>query len=225
MNATLPDPCLLEAGQLPVLELTDFAVREGRRPRPIYTGHKWFARRLGSVVRALLVGATSAPGADFWGLYYGKADLRDIVILDPFVGGGTSIVEALRLGATVHAVDVDPVACAVSSFEVTAAKIPDLSDALQELQRTVGEKIRRFHVTYDSDGVERVVLHHFWVQIVPCDSCGHSYDAHPNFILGEKDQHRWVICSCCGDVHRSRIDCQQFRCGTCGRGHESRWAT
>ena len=216
MRAALPDPCLLEAGQLPVLELTDFAVREGRRPRPIYTGHKWFARRLGSVVRALLVGATSAPGADFWELFYGEADLRDVVVLDPFVGGGTSIVEAHKLGATTHAVDVDPVACAVSSFEVNAAKLPDLSDALRDLQRRVGEKIRRFHVTKDSDGVERVVLHHFWVQIVPCDSCGHLFEAHPNFILGEDGKHWWVICSCCGDVHRRRIGHQQFRCGTCG---------
>ena len=216
MNASLPNPCLLEVGQLPILELANFAVREGRRPPAIYTAHKWFARRLSAVFRALLVGARSAPDSNFWDLYYGEADLRDVVLLDPFVGGGTSVVEALRLGATTHGVDVDPVACAVSAFEVEASKMPDLSDTLDELKRTIGDKVQQFHMTKNPDGVERVVLHHFWVQVVDCEGCGHSFDAHPDFVLGEEGKHRWVICSRCGEIHRRRIGHEQFRCSTCG---------
>ena len=215
MRSTLPNPCLLEAGHLPILELTDFAVREGRRPRPIYTGHKWFARRLGSVFRALLVGATSTPENDFWEQYYGGADLREVVVLDCFVGGGTSIVEALRLGATVRGVDVDPVACAVSRFEVNAADMPDLGDALRELTDIVGGTIRRFHLTKSLNGTEHVVLHHFWVQVVHCDNCGETFEAHPNFVLGEHGPHRWVICSRCGDIHRRRHGHERLRCSTC----------
>ena len=215
MRSTLPNPCLLEAGQLPILDLADFAIREGRRPRPIYTGHKWFARRLGSVFRALLVGATSPPETDFWQQYYGSADLREVIVLDPFVGGGTSIVEALRLGATVHAVDVDPVACAVSRFEVNAAKMPDLGGALQELMDSVGGKVRRFHLTKGLGGTEHIVLHHFWVQVVHCHNCGEMFDAHPNFVLGEHGAHRWVICSHCGDIHRRRNGQKRIRCSTC----------
>ena len=222
MSASLPSPCMLERRELPLLELAGLAVREGRRPRPIYTGHKWFARRLGSVFRALLVGAASAPEDDFWDSYYGDADLRDIVVLDPFVGGGTSIVEALRLGATTHAVDVNPVACAVSKFEAKAGEMPDLSEALVELQRGVGEVVRRFHVTKTRAGAERVVLHHFWVQVVGCDRCGESFDAHPNFILGEDGKNRWVFCSSCGEVHRRRTAHERFRCDACGtRTHVS----
>ena len=107
-----------------------------------------------SAFRALLIGVASEPDSEFWDLYYGDADLRNVVVLDPFVGGGTSAVEALRLGATVHAVDVDAVACAVSGFEARAAEMLDLADALDELKRTVGEKTRRFHVTKDPYGVE-----------------------------------------------------------------------
>ena len=215
MRSTLPNPCLLEAGELPILELTGFAVREGRRPRSIYTGHKWFARRLGSVFRALLVGATSARDNDFWEQYYGGADLREVVVLDCFVGGGTSIVEALRLGATVRGVDVDPVACAVSRFEVNAADMPDLGDALRELTDSVGSTIRRFHLTKTLNGTEHVVLHHFWVQVVDCDNCGETFEAHPDFVLGEHGPHRWVICTHCGDIHRRRHGHERMRCGTC----------
>ena len=215
-TAMLPDPCLLEKTELPLVELAGLAVREGRRPRPIYTGHKWFARRLGSVFRALLVGASSAPEDNFWNSYYGKADLRDIVVLDPFVGGGTTIVEALRLGATIHAVDIDPVACAVTRFEMKAGELPDLSEALGELRRGIGEAVRRYHMTQAADGAEHIVLHHFWVQVVACRECGESFDAHPNFILGEEEKHRWVFCSCCGEVHRRRIAHERFRCDVCG---------
>ncbi len=124
--ARLPAETLLEAGDLPLDALAAFALREGRRPRPIYTAHKWFARRLGSVFRALLVSATSPPDGDFWRRYYGEADLRGLTVLDPFVGGGTSVVEAQRLGASVAARDVDPIACAITTLELDAAELPDL---------------------------------------------------------------------------------------------------
>ena len=214
-KSALPNPCLLESGQVPLVELAGLAVREGRRPRPIYTGHKWFARRLGSVFRALLVGAASDPDTDFWASYYGNADLQNIVVLDPFVGGGTSVIEALRLGATTYAVDTDPVACAVSKFEANAGDMPDLVEPLCELQRTVGEKIRRYHLTTGSDA-GRTVLHHFWVQVVGCDGCGESFDAHPNFVLAEDGKFRWVVCSRCGDLHRRHTRYEQVRCHTCG---------
>ena len=32
--------------------------------RPIYHMHKWWARRLGSVFRAVILGASQPPGAD-----------------------------------------------------------------------------------------------------------------------------------------------------------------
>ena len=48
---------------------------------------KWFARCLGSVFRALLVGATSEPDSNFQKLYYGEADLRNVIVLYPFGGG------------------------------------------------------------------------------------------------------------------------------------------
>src|ERR1019366_754003 len=97
-EARLPARTLLEHGILPYARLVAFAEREGRRPRPIYQAHKWFARRLGSAFRTLLVGAVSKPTIDFWRAYYEEADLRGVTVLDPFVGGGTSVFEAQRLG-------------------------------------------------------------------------------------------------------------------------------
>ncbi|WP_280171306.1 hypothetical protein [Agrobacterium pusense] len=202
---------LVEAGQLPIEQLVAFAVREGRRPRPIYTAHKWFARRLGSVFRSLLIGVTSEPDANFSELYYGGADLSGLKVLDPFVGGGTSVFEAFRLGATTYGCDVDPVACAVSRLELGAAAIPDLRPALEELKSKVGSRLAEFHVKGDD-----LVLHHFWVQVVECTGCGASFDAHPNHVLADNGTTRHAFCSACGTIHDLPANTSSFECNSCG---------
>lgn len=212
---SLPAKSLLEHGELPLTELAAFAKREGRRPRAIYTAHKWFARRLGSVFRALLVGAASSLGDDFWQGYYGVATLRGLTVLDPFVGGGTSVVEATRLGASAIGIDVDPVACSVTELELMAAQIPSLDGALAHLQETVGKSVRRYHTFTTPDGVDYQVLHHFWVQIVTCVECGTEIQAHPSFQLARDNDRQWVICSQCGHVDAQRSGCKTFQCTKC----------
>ncbi|MCA9368017.1 DNA methyltransferase [Candidatus Kaiserbacteria bacterium] len=212
----IPSPSMLEAGVIPIPELATFALREGRRPRAIYTAHKWFARRLGTVVRALLVGAVSSPDDDFWEGYYGGADLRGFKLLDPFVGGGTSVVEASRLGASAVAVDIDPIACSITQLELTAARLPDLSEALMHLQGSVGQRLAQYHVYKDGEGRSYTILHHFWVQVVTCQGCGLDYDAHHNFQLAYDKKDQWAICSGCGAIERRLLRHKTMSCKTCG---------
>ena len=215
-RGTLPNPSLLESGQFPSGELADFAAREGRRPRPVYTVHKWFARRLGCVFRALLIGGTADPIDDFWRAYYSTSDLRGFTILDPFVGGGTSVVEASRLGATVIGVDVDAVACAVTQFELELQGLPDLRAPLEKLQQAVSAFLRPLYTSVDARGVGRTVLHYFWVQVVECQGCGSSFQAHPTYLLAEYNGIQWAICSTCGDVARRSSGQKRCKCSECG---------
>lgn len=215
-TANLPESTLLEQGELPLCDLAALSLREGRRPRPIYTAHKWFARRLGTVFRALLVGATSEPQNDFWEAYYGKADLRGLTVLDPFVGGGTSVVEAGRLGASTIGVDVDPIACSVTKLELMAAELPNLEEALTELTLSVGEVLRPFHM-FKADGREYQVLHYFWVQVLKCVECETDFDAHPNFQLARNNTRQWVFCQHCGNIEVRRVSHKTFGCGSCGK--------
>jgi len=214
---SLLDSTLLEAGRFPASELAELAAREGRRPRPIYTAHKWFARRLGCVIRALLVGGTADPTDDFWRLYYSASDLRGLTILDPFVGGGTSAVEASRLGADVIGVDVDPVACAVTRFELEVEGLPDLRAPLAELQQMVGTYLRPLYTSVDASGVERSVLHFFWVQVVECRGCGSRFQAHPTYLVAEHDGVQWVVCSACGDIAHRPSGQKRFKCSECSK--------
>jgi adenine-specific DNA methylase len=214
--ALIPEQNLLEAGALPFGDLVRFAAREGRRPRPIYQIHKWFARRLGCSFRALLVGAVSEPATDFWKAYYNTGNLQGFTVLDPFVGGGTSVVEAARLGASAIGVDVDPIACAVTTAELTAAKLEDLLPTLRILQERVGRTLAPLHTLRGPTGTRFTAVHYFWVQVVACPSCQKVGEAHPNYVLAEETgQKRWAFCRKCHEPHALKASQKSFRCRSC----------
>ena len=183
---------ILNCGKLPIEDLAKLAAREGRRPRPVYGTHKWFARRFGSAFRALLVGAVTPKDASFWEAYHGKVHMKGLTVLDPFVGGGTSVIEAQRLGASWYAADIDPVAVAITDFQSSLSGLPEIAQQLDFLKTTVGKKIREFHTT-DQDGSTKDILHHFWVQTLDCEQCGAGIAAHPHYQLAHDVESR---CQC-----------------------------
>jgi adenine-specific DNA methylase len=202
---------------LPVEELATLGEREGWRPRPIYQAHRWFARRFGSAFRALLVAAQLPAEGDFWDAYYAGVDYSSKVVLDPFVGGGTSVVEALRLGADVIGVDVDSVACAITRFEARAGRTPDLAPTLDFLEREVGRRVSRYYRTQIPGVGDREVLHYFYVQVVPCRGCGLRVEAHPHFQLAyeAEGQRQWAFCSDCHAVQELPKDETELSCRQC----------
>ena len=236
VSPNLPTRSLLDAGRLPVAELSAFAHREARRPRPIYGAHKWFARRLGTAFRSLLVAAATDADGDFWDGYYGATNLHGITVLDTFVGGGTALVEAQRLGATVVGLDVDPVAAAVTRFELGAADKPDAEQILNTLTTAVAGKIAEYHQVASTSTAQALaekpaetVVHHFWVQAVACRSCDETIHAHPTWqiaadqpprktrgkAIGGGQQH--VLCRHCHTILTRPADKTRVRCGSCNR--------
>lgn len=74
--------------------------------RPNTYLHKWWARRCGSTFRAIL--KQFAPEKERRN-YYVFGGLEGKVVLDPMMGGGTTLHEAIRLGANVIGADIDPI--------------------------------------------------------------------------------------------------------------------
>jgi putative DNA methylase len=220
--ATSPTPTsqtMLDAGTLPVEHLAELARREGRRPNPVYGAHRWFARRFASAFRALLTAAQLPPDADFWGPYAKGVSWHGRTILDPFVGGGTAVVEALQLGANVVGVDVDAVACAVTRFEVRAAEMGDLRDCLATLKARVGSRLANYYQTMTPAGEARDVLHYFWVQVLDCRSCGHVIEAHPHYQLAYEAESnaQWAFCPSCYAVSKLCRTQKHLHCRPCAR--------
>lgn len=208
---------LLDAGTLPVDQLAFLAKREGWRPVPIYQIHRWFARRFSSAFRAILVAAKLTDHERFWDAFYEGVDYHGTTVLDPFVGGGTSVVEAAQLGATTIGVDIDPVACAITQFELSASSVPDLLPTLAILNSEVGSKLDRYYRTSGPDGEPRQIVHGFWVQVVRCCHCGRGTEAHPTFQLAYDTEsgHQWAFCSSCHAIRRLPINSKSFTCKKC----------
>ena len=128
-------PRAIECDDFPFEHLSRIAERESWRKeiyRPIYHVHKWWAQRLGSVFRGILLGALAPKGTDVLDLFYSPARFPDKVVFDPFMGSGTTLGETLKLGGRAIGRDINP----VSYLQVRTALT--LSDA-EELERTFKE--------------------------------------------------------------------------------------
>lgn len=210
---------ILDAGKLPIEDLASLALREGRRPRSYYQVHRWFARRLGANFRALLVASVTEQGKSFWKAYYASDLLKNKSILDPFMGGGTSIIEAQRLGAKkAIGIDIDPVACAITHFESQLFSMPtDIDEMLEGLVSKVGEKIKKYYQTRTTNGEIRTVLHYFWVQVVECPQCEEAFEAHPHYQLAyDADaKKQWFFCPYCHTIEYINLSKKTHTCRNC----------
>ena len=212
-----PGHTLLESGNVPIAEIAELALREGQCTNPIYRVHRWFARRLGSQFRAILTGLSLKPEeADkFWDIYLGDLSLNGAVVLDPFVGGGTSLIEAARCGARVIGFDIDPVATCITRFELEAAGYDPKAPEISELCATASAQIVPFHKTRVPGLGERVVLHHFWVECRTCNNCGHTFEIHPHYQLAYSKEKglQWAFCKKCHEVVGLPLSRKEIRCG------------
>ena len=207
---------LLESGSLPLERIAEMSLREGNSSQPIYRVHRWFARRLSTQFRSILtaLNLSESENAAFWGMYYGEIDLGGAVVLDPFVGGGTSVVEASRCNARVIGFDIDPVATKITRFELSAASMTFPETAICKLKSAVRETISPFHKTVLGSGETATVIHHFWVETLECSNCNITYQLHPHYQLAydKKGKTQWVFCKRCFGVRELAIDRKRFRC-------------
>lgn len=208
----------------PLVEISQIAEQESWRKeinRPIYHIHKWWATRLGSVFRGIALGALSQPGTDTWAQFYKTHDLVGKVVLDPFMGSGTTLGEAVKLGAKAIGCDINPVSTFLVRQAFTPASESELRAAFNRLERNVAPEIRRYYQTRDPETGELIqVLYYFWVktvttpegEIIPLLSrYVFSQDAYP-----KKKPRAQIVCPGCWSVLENRYDATDLHCQHCG---------
>lgn len=210
-------------GDFPIAEISQIAEQESWRKeinRPIYHIHKWWATRLGSVFRGITLAALSEPGTDIWQSFYKHHQLSGKVVLDPFMGSGTTLGEATKLGAKAIGCDINP----VSTFQVRQAftRIPEseLRAAFARLEAQVAPEIRRYYQTRDPVSGELIpVLYCFWVKTVTTPENEtiplfsryvFSQDAYP-----KKKPKVQLVCPTCWEVMENRYDATNVVCPHC----------
>ncbi len=154
--------------------------------RPVYSLHKWWARRPGAMFRSIILLAADQDDAPLFvagpggslspdSNYFRPHDLQDLVILDPFMGGGTTLVEANRMGVKVIGCDINPVSFWIVRETLKPLDLDKLDAYFQEIARTAGEKIKALYSTHCPHcGSQNDSMYTFWVRFVTCPHCGET---------------------------------------------------
>ncbi|MGB9960781.1 DUF1156 domain-containing protein (plasmid) [Halobacterium sp. MBLA0001] len=189
--------------KLPLDLMDDFAEKESysrHHYRPVYSMHKWWARRPGSTFRILTLAALTGDdttkddiirrndSGTYDGLYLNtkEEDFSDNVILDPFSGGGTTLVEANRLGADTIGYELNPVAWYVVKKSIDDVDLDALKEAYDELVSNVRSEIGEYYETEDPDtGETGEILYTFLSQKLPCLTCDEEVRLFPRYKIAE----------------------------------------
>lgn len=220
-------PRLIEDFSFPFEDLSAIAEAESWRKeisRPPYHLHKWWAQRLGSVFRALIIASAVPPGQDLLDLFFSPVRLPDHIIFDPFMGSGTTVGEALKLGAYAIGRDINPVA--VSSV-TTALGLPDrgkILAAYREIEASVAHRLRPYYMGKLPDGKQVEVLYYFWVKQLPCPQCNTLVDLFSSYIFARHAYPKRypaarTVCPQCSAVAEISFDAEVAVCSSCSTAY------
>ena len=113
-------------------------------------------------------------------------------VLDPFSGGGSIPLEALRLGCETYASDINPIAVLISKAtlgwpqQLSSTLLADLvAKSAKKVQQEVQEEIGEFYPP-DSDG--KIPIGYLWCRTIPCDNpqCRNTIPLIKHFWLARK---------------------------------------
>ncbi len=189
--------------------------------RPPYYLHKWWARRLGSVFRAIVLACCLDKTQAVETFFYQPATFPDVVIFDPFMGSGVTVGEAAKLGCRVIGRDINPVAAGMVTAALQPCSRPAVRETFAQLRETVADRILSFYKTRLSDGTEADVLYYFWVKVVNCPLCGEEVELFKNRIFASHTNPRahpqaQALCSQCGAVNPVLYTATTTSCDGCG---------
>jgi 16S rRNA G966 N2-methylase RsmD len=129
--------------------VSDLIVTEKHGPE--YLLHKYWARKPANVVRAFIERFTPRGG----------------LVLDPFCGSGTALIEASRLGLPAVGIDLNPVAVLIARTSTSRTNLRELDEAWQAIFPAWQQLCQR---AYSSES-GRPIDHCVHETLICCPSC------------------------------------------------------
>jgi putative DNA methylase len=181
--------------------------------QPLVSLYRWWARRPHSLIGAIL-DAGCDPASE------------ETLVVDPFSGGGTVAIEAIRRGLRVYAQDINPWAAwglMVSLAPVCPDTLARAGDSF--LQALRGAESHR----YDGPNAS-TTIHTFRVRRAQCGNCASPVWCFPYALVSVasrslNEEHGFFGCRGCGTVTRHRLDAVAPRCSECGVTYSDRDAS
>lgn len=168
--------------------------------RPMYSMHKWWARRPGCTFRILglacltdettemddILSQSSAGNYSGQYLQHQGDKFNDLTVLDPFAGGGTTLLELNRLGAKTIGYELNPVAwwtVKKTVDEVDPARIEAVAESVLE---DVRDDIGHLFQTRDPDtGNLCEIKYSLQTQKIPCLTCDETVELFTRYHLAK----------------------------------------
>ena len=186
--------------------------------RPIIGVHKWFARRPGTLFRGLVLAEFGdGPLRD---LFYRSNDLGALRIVDPFMGGGTPLIEANRVGCDVEGFDVNPMAAWIVREEMDSIDLEAYGVEARRVAEALEEDIGHYYRTAcplygDEDVPAKSFL---WIKTLKCSECGTGVDLFPGYLVARDVRHPMnvLVCAACGELNQVADSARPGNCCACG---------
>ncbi|WP_434938093.1 DNA methyltransferase [Shewanella sp. HL-SH8] len=185
--------------------------------RPIYHIHKWWAKRLGSVFRSIVSGSLAQ---DKWPDFYTNQNYQNSVVLDPFMGSGTTLGEAAKLGAKVIGCDVNPVSTFMVRQALTPVEQSELISTFKAIESDVASEILSYFKTViPGTDVTTQALYYFWVKEV-ITPLGEKIPLFSSYIFSKNAYSKakpeaQILCPQCGAVFQELYNSTEVKCPEC----------
>ena len=200
--------------------IADLALREKQiqqNYRPVIAVHKWFARRPGTLFRGLLLSEFSDKPLEE--AFYSSNSFPSLHVADPFMGGGTPILEANRIGCNVTGFDINPMSWWIVKQEIAHLDPDAYMKEAHSLRLALEEKIGYLYRTrcVKCGSGSAHVKYFLWVKTRKCRSCGKDIDLFPGYLLAADSRHpkNVFVCAVCGELTETGRRDDPGKCGHC----------
>ena len=225
---------------IPIEFISQISKKEANSRKPIYQIHKWFGRKTDAIFRSILLALEldKEELGNFKEIYYKSNPniLKGKIILDPFMGGGVTLVNTLRFGGKAIGIDVNPVAWFITKNELQVPEVDRnnksdfeeeeivniLIKEFEKLQRNVGEEIKEAYTTniydYNENTKRKVdIMYILWVKKVRCPKCGKYIKLFPSYTITKIKKKSFInynVCPKCGQLIKGND--RVLSCNKCG---------
>jgi putative DNA methylase len=195
--------------------------------RPNTYLHKWWARRSGTTFRHILKQLVrDYEKRDF----YEPGGLDGKIILDPMMGGGTILHEAIRMGANVIGVDIDPIPVLQNKATLNWISVDHKVKTFNALFATLLDELGELYQTTCPQCANEAWMQFTLYGLVRNCKCGEFPFVDSLVLREESDGSTLRLCPVCGEVFNTGQEAhcsspaakqviferEQSRCSKCG---------
>ena len=212
-------PALLN--DVPYDSIYEAARKEASRKKPAFFLHKYFARRITCNYRMMLLGILLSKDHLIWDEFYknhSHNSLENITILDPFMGGGTTIFESLRLNTNVIGCDLQPLSKFVTTALIQKIDEPAVRKAAKKIEESIAAEIMQFYRTNCPKCKKTAdVMYSFHAKTVKTQTTCKEHTLYSSFVIAMKNNIFTLVCPECGDIYEHNFKKNGMACcPSCG---------